>query len=202
MPLVRSSRSLRGGSPQRTSSRKGMIKEKEKEEEVAETRGIFTKGLPGLHRNDFAQRGHAGRLATKLAHCHRAGRPRILLQRAHARNVLDGARTPGCSGARTCLTGTTAIDWSDHGLTAANKSRRCTAAYSHHLTPTTAVVNVPAATNVPAAAHPHHSCDGVDGRPTAQLSFIAQQQATARAAASALRSGLLRVRGRVEGGVQ
>ena len=150
-------------------------------------------GWGPLPRNDFAQRGHAGRLATKLAHCHRAGRPRILLQRAHARNVLDGARTPGCSGARTCLTGTTAIDWSDHGLTAANKSRRCTAAYSHHLTPTTAVVNVPAATN------PHHSCDGVDGRPTAQLAFIAQQQATA---ASALRSGLLRVRGRVEGGVQ
>ena len=112
------------------------------------------------------------------------------------------APAPQAAAARTCLTGTTAIDWSDHGLTAANKSRRCTAAYSHHLTPTTAVVNIPAATNVPAAAHPHHSCDGVDGRPTAQLSFIAQQQATARAAASALQSGLLRVRGRVEGGVQ
>ena len=177
-----------------------MIKKEEKQE--SEEEAVPERVGGGLlPRNDFAQRGHAGRLATKLAHCHRAGRPRILLQRAHARNVLDGARTPGCSGARTCLTGTTA---SIGPTTASPQPISPAAALQHIPTPrsTTAVVNVPAATNVPAAAHPHHSCDGVDGRPTAQLSFIAQQQATARAAASALRSGLLRVRGRVEGGVQ
>ena len=188
-----------------------MIKEEEKEESEEEEEGERAAEREAMAptkrlRAPSARHGRAckptRRLATKLAHCHRAGRPRILLQRAHARNVLDGARAPGCSGARTCLTGTTAIDWSDHGLTAANKSRRCTAACSHYLAPTTAVVNVPATTNVPAATHPHNSCEGVDGRPTAQLSFIAQQQATARAAASALWSGLLRVRGRVEGGVQ
>ena len=107
-----------------------MIKEEEKEESEEEEEGeraAEREAMAPTKRLRATQRGHAGRLATKLAHCHRAGRPRILLQRAHARNVLDGARTPGCSGARTCLTGTTAIDWSDHGLTAANKSRRCTA---------------------------------------------------------------------------
>ena len=82
--------------------------------------------------------------------CHQIGTlpprrtSRILLQRAHARNVLDGARTSGCNGARTCLTAITAIDWSHHGLIAVNKSHRCNAAYSH---------SVRAATDVPAAIH-------------------------------------------------
>ena len=135
------------------------------------------------------------RLATKLARCHRAGRPRILLQRAHARDVVDGARIPSCDGARTrsCLT---AANWSHHSLTAANWSRGCTAADSHHLTATIA-----AAPNVPVTTNPHFSCDGVDGRPTAQLSFVAQQQAASRAAAPALRTALLSVRGRIQGGV-
>ena len=131
------------------------------------------------------------RLATKLARCHRAGRPRVLLQRSHARDVVDGAQTRCCDGARApcCLT---AANWSHHGLTAANWSRGCTAADSHHLTATTA-----AAPNVPFATNPHFSYDGVDGRPTAQLSFVAQQQTASRAAAPALRPALFSVRGRI-----
>ena len=136
------------------------------------------------------------RLATKLARCHRAGRPRVLLQRSHARDVVDGAQTRCCDGARApcCLT---AANWSHHGLTAANWSRGCTAADSHHLTATTT-----AALNSRVATNPHFSCDGVNGRPTAQLSCVAQQQATSRAAAPALRAALLSVHGGIQGGVQ